>query len=222
MRIATTEYLDAIAHLPNGAALRADDVPWEQYEELLAKLGESYAVRIFYDGGRMEFIAPTFHHERAAAILKTLAFALCDDLDFDLECLGSSTFRSQWKAKGAEPDDCFYVQNASAVIGRHEDYDIERDPPPDIVVENERSSASLDKFPIYAALGVPEIWRERKKVVRFYVLGEASYVEVSNSRAFPFLDSVSLSKFLTIGLAEGSRKAARAFRAWVREHHSGA
>ncbi|PYS35836.1 MAG: hypothetical protein DMF75_02455 [Acidobacteria bacterium] len=197
MRIATTEYLDAIAHLPNGAALRADDVPWEQYEELLAKL---YAVRVFYDGGRMEFIAPTFHHERAAAILKTLAFALCDELDLDLECLGSSTFRSQWKAKGAEPDD-------------------ERDPPPDIVVETELTSASLDKFPIYAALGVPEIWRERKKVVRFYVLGGASYVEVPNSRAFPFLDSVSLSEFLMIGLAEGSRKAARAFRGWVREHH---
>ena len=88
-------------------------------------------------------------------------------------------------------------------------------------MENERSSASLDKFPIYAALGVPEIWRERKKVVRFYVLGEASYVEVSNSRTFPFLDSVTLSEFLTIGLAEGSRKAARAFRAWVREHRPG-
>ncbi len=114
------------------------------------------------------------------------------------------------------------MQNAPAVIGRHEQYNIERDPPPDIVVENERTSASLDKFAIYAALGVPEIWRENKKVVRFYVLGGASYVEVSNSRAFPFLNSVTLSESLTMGLAEGSRKAARAFRAWVREHRPGA
>ena len=144
---------------------------------------------------------------------------LRDELDVDIESEGSATYRSQWKAKGAEPDDSFFVQNALAVIGRHEKYDIERDPPPDIVVETELTSASLDKFPIYAALGVPEIWRERKKVVRFYVLGGASYVEVSHSRAFPFLDSVSLSEFLMIGLAEGSRKAARAFRGWVREHH---
>ena len=89
-------------------------------------------------------------------------------------------------------------------------------------METELTSASLDKFPIYAALGVPELWRKRKKVVRFYVLGGASYVEVSNSRAFPFLDSMSLSEFLAIGLAEGSRKAARAFREWVREHRPGA
>jgi len=208
--------------LPSGAILRVDDVPWEEYEQLLDDLGERYAVRIFYDNGRMEIMAPSTAHERPKNMIHDLVVVLRDELDIDIESLGSTTFRSQWKAKGAEPDDCFYVQNASAVIGKDEDFDIERDPPPDIVVENERSSASLDKFAIYAALGVPEIWRERKKVVLFYTLGGASYVEVSNSRAFPFLDSVSLSEFLAIGLGEGSRKAARAFRAWVREHRPGA
>jgi len=218
MPIAARDYLDAIAHLPSGAVLRVDDVPWEEYEQLLDDLGEGYAVRIFYDNGRMEIMAPSTLHERPKNLINTLVVVLRDELNIDIESLGSTTFRSQWKAKGAEPDDCFYVQNASAVIGKDEDFDIERDPPPDIVVENERSSASLDKFAIYAALGVPEIWRERKKVVRFYVLGGASYVEVPNSRAFPFLDSASLSNFLSIGLAEGSRKASSAFRAWVREH----
>ena len=218
MPVAATDYLDAIAHLPSGAVLRFDDVPWEEYEQLLANLGEGYAVRIFYDDGRMEIMAPSIPHEGAKNVIHDFVVVLRDELDVDIESEGSATYRSQWKAKGAEPDDSFFVQNASAVIGRHEQYSIEHDPPPDIVVETELASSSLDKFAIYAALGVPEIWRERKKVVRFYVLSGASYVEVSNSRAFPFLDSVSLSEFLTIGLAEGSRKAARAFRAWVREH----
>ena len=222
MPVAATDYLDAIAHLPTGAVLRFDDVPWEEYDQLLTDLGEGYGVRIFYDNGRMEIMAPSIPHEGAKNVINTLVVALRDELDIDIESEGSATYRSQWKAKGAEPDDSFFVQNASAVIGRHEKYNIERDPPPDIVVETELTSASLDKFPIYAALGVPEIWRERKKVVRFYVLGGASYVEVSNSRAFPFLDSLSLSEFLAIGLAEGSRKAARSFRAWVREHRPGA
>jgi len=218
MPVVATDYLDAIEHLPSGAVLRFDDVPWEEYELLLAELGEGYAVRIFYDNGRMEIMAPSPPHEGAKNIINRLVNGIADELDIDIESLGSSTFRSQWKAKGAEPDDCFYVQNASAVIGRHEDYDIERDPPPDIVVENERASASLNKFPIYAALGVPEIWRERKKQVRFYILTDGSYVESPNSRAFPFLESLTLSEFLAQGFAEGSRKAARAFRAWVREH----
>ena len=222
MPVAATDYLDAIAHLPSGAVLRFDDVPWEEYEQLLADLGEGYAVRIFYDDGRMEIMAPSIPHEGAKNVIHDFVVVLRDELDVDIESEGSATYRSQWKAKGAEPDDSFFVQNASAIIGRHEQYNIERDPPPDIVVENERASASLDKFAIYAALGVPEIWRERKKVVRFYVLSGASYVEVSNSRAFPFLDSTTLSEFLAQGFAEGSRKAARAFRAWVREHSPGA
>jgi len=54
MSVATTDYLAAIAHLPAGAVLRIDDVSWEEYENLLADLGEGYAVRIFYDNGRME------------------------------------------------------------------------------------------------------------------------------------------------------------------------
>lgn len=218
MPVAATDYLDAIAHLPSGAILRVDDVPWEEYEQLLDDLGEGYAVRIFYDNGRMEIMAPSPPHERAKNIIVTLVAVLRDELDIDIESLGSTTFRSQLKAKGAEPDDCFYVQNASVIIGTEEGFDIERDLPPDIVVENERTSASLDKFPIYAALGVPEIWRERKKRVRFYILTDGSYIESPNSRAFPFLDSVSLSEFLAQGFADGSRKAVRAFRAWVREH----
>src|SRR5207237_10684794 len=111
------------------------------------------------------------------------------------------------RAKGAEPDDCFYVQNASAVIGRHGDYDIERDPPPDIVVENERTSASLDKLSIYESLGVPEIWREHKKKVRFFVFAASADGESSHSRAFSFLDSVTLSEFLHQVCAQGSSKA---------------
>jgi Uma2 family endonuclease len=218
MPVAATDYLDAIAHLPSGAVLSFDDVSWKEYEELLAELGEGYAVRIFYDNGRMEIMAPSPPHEGAKGIISSFVIALRDELDIDIESLGSTTYRSQWKAKGAEPDDCFYVQHAAAVIGRHEEFDIETDPPPDIVVEVERTSASLNKFVIYAALGVPEIWQERKKRVRFYLLSGGSYVESANSSAFPFLDSATLSEFLAKGLVEGSRKAARAFRAWVREH----
>jgi hypothetical protein len=71
---------------------------------------------------------------------------------------------------------------------------------------------------IFAALGVPEIWRVFKKEVRFYVLTRDSYAEASTSRAFPLLDSAVLTKFIALGLAEGGRKSARAFRTWVREN----
>jgi len=218
MPVAATDYLEAIAHLPNGAALTFSGVAWQEYEQLLADLGPGYSVRIFYDEGRMEIMAPTPAHERAKNMLIALVYALRDELDVDIESLGSTTFRSKAKAKGAEPDDCFYVEHFAAALRMEDEFNPQRDPPPDIVVEVDRASSSLDKFVIFAALGVPEIWRVFKKEVRFYVLTGDSYAESSTSRAFSFLDSAVLTKFIVLGLAEGGRNAARAFRTWVREN----
>jgi Uma2 family endonuclease len=218
MSVATTDYLAAIAHLPAGAVLRFDDVSWDDYENLLADLGEGYAVRIFYDNGRMEVMAPASAHEKPKNIIHTLVTALRDELDIDIESLGSTTWKAEMKAKGAEPDDCFYVQNAALIIGK-EDLDLAHDPPPDIVVEIDRTSTSLNKFAIYAGLEVPEIWRVTRRQVQFFLLAGNSYEESPISRAFPFLTVQVLSEFIARGLEEGERKAAKAFREWVREHH---
>lgn len=58
MSVAINDYLTAAEHLPAGAVLRVDDVPWAEYEDLLADLGERYTVRVFYDHGSMEIMAP--------------------------------------------------------------------------------------------------------------------------------------------------------------------
>src|SRR4030095_4254503 len=168
MSVSPIDYVEAIANLPAGARLCADDVSWEEYENLLADLGESYSVRIFYDRGRMEIMAPGSAHERPKSSINRLITALGDELDIDVESLGSTTLKVELKAKGAGPDDCFYVQNASLIIGK-QDLDLMHDPPPDIVIEIDRTSTSLDKFAIYAALGVPEIWRVTGRKVQFYL-----------------------------------------------------
>src|SRR5262245_14943115 len=217
MPVATDDYIAAIAHLPLGGVLRVEDVPWKEYEQLLADLGEGYASRIFYDRGRMEVMAPDSIHEKYMGITRSLIDALRDELDIDVESFGSTTFRLEMKLKGAEPDECFYVQNAAVVIGKQGRLDLSEDPPPDIFLEVEHTSRSLDKFPIYAALGVPEIWRIRAGVAEITLLLDDRYEESPNSLAFPFLTSADLSRFIAMGLAEGERKASRAFRAWLRE-----
>jgi Uma2 family endonuclease len=219
MSATTTDYLAAIEHMPAGSVLSVDNVPWEEYEQLLTDLGDGYAVRIFYDSGRMEIMAPAAVHERPKSVIHRLITAVSDELDIDIESLGSTTLRAQMKAKGAEPDDSFYIQNAALVIGKL-DLDLQNDPPPDLVIEIDRTSASLDKFPIYAGLRVPELWRVVKGQVRIYLLTGESYEEHSTSGAFSFLPAQIVSEFLARGMAEGERKVAAAFRVWVREHRS--
>ncbi|HLG13010.1 MAG TPA: Uma2 family endonuclease [Blastocatellia bacterium] len=214
MPVASADFVAAVAHLPHGACLRINDVPWEEYEQLLADLGEGYSARIYYDEGRLEIMSPDSVHEKHKGIIHRLIGAVSDELDLDIESFGSTTFKAE--RKGAEPDECFYVQNASSVIGRHGDLDLNCDPPPDIVVEVDRTSTSLDKFPIYAALGVPEIWRITGGGVEIHRLSEHHYIQSNESRAFPVLTAEALSRFLALGLAEGERKAAQALRAWLR------
>ena len=59
--------------------------------------------------------------------------------------------------KSAEADDC-YIQHAADVANK-DGIDLIGDPPPDLVVEIDLSNESTGKLGIYAALGVPEIWR---------------------------------------------------------------
>jgi Uma2 family endonuclease len=218
MSVAPADYLAAIEHLPAGAVLCFEDVPWEDYENLLADLGEGYAVRIFYDNGRMEVMAPASTHEKSKSAINRLVTALGDELDIDIESLGSTTLKAEIQAKGAEPDDCFYVQSALLIIGK-DNLDLSHDPPPDVVVEIDRTSSSLNKFVIYASLHIPEVWRVARGRIEFFVLVENSYLNVAVSRAFPFLPARVLSEFLQRVIADGGRKAAREFRQWVREHH---
>ncbi|MBO1346131.1 MAG: Uma2 family endonuclease [Hormoscilla sp. GUM202] len=62
----------------------------------------------------------------------------------------------------AEPDSGFYIQNEPLMRNKKE-LDLTKDPPPDLVLEVDYTS-SVDRQIIYAALGVPELWRYEEQV----------------------------------------------------------
>ena len=210
-----SEYLEAVTHLPIGTKLLAEDVTWEDYEQLLSELGPAYSVRVFYDRGRMEIVSPKPIHGRHIEILRTLLRVVSDQLDIDIESLGSTTLKRQMREAGAEPDASFYVQNA-AIIHGYLDLDLAHDPPPDLVIESDHTSSSLDKFEIYARLGVPEIWRVFSQQVSFWLLSGNTYVEAEHSHSFQFLTSTILNEYLEQGLMSGERRAAKTFRDWIK------
>ncbi|MEP7339783.1 MAG: Uma2 family endonuclease, partial [Acidobacteriota bacterium] len=93
-------------------------------------------------------------------------------------------------------------------------------PPPDIAVEIDITSESLARFPIYANLGVPEIWRYDEQQVSIYHLAASGYVEATTSRAFPFLTAEALDQFLERSQTEGQSPSLREFRQWIRAQQS--
>jgi Uma2 family endonuclease len=216
MTTQTANYLDAIEHLPAGSTLILTEVPWEEYEQLLADLGNGYGVRVSYDRGRLEIMSPSPKHEKYKELILRLADTLADELGYELESFGSTTFKQEQFAKGAEPDTCFYVEHAASVTGKDQ-LDLSADPPPDVVVEVDVAHSSLSKFPLYAALGVPEIWRYDERRVQIYHLTEQGYVEAPASRAFPVLTSDALFRFLKQGRTQGRRAILQSFREWVQQ-----
>src|SRR5678816_773145 len=183
----STDFLAAIAHLPVGATLVVPDVDWESYEELLDNLSDRPAPRVSYDTGRLEIVSPLPKHESYKEILACLVRAFAEETDAPLEALGSTTWKRRKLLKGAEPDGCFYVANASRITGK-EDLDLNVDPPPDIAIEIDTTRSSLSKFPIYAALGVPEMWRCDGKTVQIHLLKDGASVktEAGGFRAVPY------------------------------------
>lgn len=210
------DYLNAIEHLPSGATLRLTGVSWDEYEEVLSELGDRAGRRVSYDEGRLQIMSPTPEHEEYKESILRLAQVLAEETNIILETRGSTTYRRRRKAKGAEPDTSFYVRNAAYMIGRRR-IDLETDPPPDVVVEIDLSNESLSKFPIYAALGVAEIWLYDGRQARMYELAEGSYQERARSLAFPVLTDVALTDFLAQSKTAGQSAALAAFRVWLSE-----
>jgi Uma2 family endonuclease len=91
------------------------------------------------------------------------------------------------------------------------------DPPPDLIIEVDISRSSLNKFGIYRALGIPEVWRYDGETLRLYVLHNGDYVEAQQSTVLPQLSIDQLKSFLNQRSSLGETQLVRQFRTWVRE-----
>jgi tetratricopeptide (TPR) repeat protein len=193
------------------------NVSWEEFENILAEMGDNRSSRVAYDRGTLEIIMPTQTHEYYKEIISFLVQELADEMGKDCEPYGSTTWRRKAKEAGAEPDNSFYIQNESLIRGRL-DINLDQDPPPDLVLEIDYTSKSLDRMPIYARLGVPEIWRYDEKVLRVYQLESGEYNEIDGSLAFEGFPAQEIPSFIEQNISAGRKVLRQRFRAWVRQY----
>lgn len=190
-------------------------VSWSTYEALLADMQDSHAAHFAYDQGVLEIMAPSYEHESVKGHLALLVNALAEEFDIDVTGAGSTTFRREDLAKGFEPDECFYIRHAELVRGKKQ-IDLTNDPPPDLVIEIDITGPSLSKFPIFAALGIPEVWRYDGTRVTIFTLAGNEYVERPESIALPKVTSAILTELL--GASRQVKRTAwlRQVRTWAR------
>jgi Uma2 family endonuclease len=214
MSAPTVRYPEILDRLPNDSTLILHGISWEEYESILEDLGENAGMRISYDRGRLQVVTLSPEHESYAELIKQLVGLLSLRLRIRVLHFGSATMKTKHQGKGSEPDACFYVQNAH-LIGGKKQLDFSNDPPPDVIVEVDLHHESLSKFPIYAALKVPEIWRYDGQTLTIYYLQQDHYVSIESSRALPLLTSSTLTGFLSRGQHEDQYETLLAFESWL-------
>jgi Uma2 family endonuclease len=199
---------------PDAAVLH--DIDWSTYSRLLRAFDGRRHFRLTYDRGTLEIMSPLWEHERPAYILGRFIDVITDELHLPCEPGRTVTLRRRRKCRGLEPDNCYWIVSAERLAGKTR-LDLRVDPPPDLAIEMDVTHSSLDRMSIYAALGVPEVWRLTSEGLTFNLLEGDIYHVRPGSLSFPQLTSADLVPFLVQLGRTGTAALVAQFRDCVRQ-----
>ncbi|MGD2182408.1 Uma2 family endonuclease [Lusitaniella coriacea] len=192
-------------------------VRWETYQALLSDLAENPSKQLTFDQGSLEIMIPLPEHEINKGFLGRLVQTTTEVLGLEIASLCSTTLSREDLQKGIEPDECYYITNEALVRGKI-NFDFTVDPVPDLAVEVDIISSSLNRLGIYGALGIEEIWRFDGKNLSIYCLNDGIYEEQERSKVLPILSKSVILNFLQRRGEMGENALFREFRKWLQNH----
>lgn len=201
---------------PREQGIVLDSISWDFYERLLREIGDRH-VFVTYDQGRLEIMSPSWKHERYAGRVAMIIRIVAAELKIKFESGGSTTFRLRSAEAGLEPDNCFYIQNVQAVLGKDE-IDLAIDPAPDLAIEIEMSRRLADRIQVYRRLAVPEIWLEDGRSLRILRLRDVEYQPAATSAALPMLLPEQVHSLVLLSETTDEGSWIQAVQEWTREN----
>jgi Uma2 family endonuclease len=198
-------------------------IHWDTYQNLIKDLESQPGTRLTYDNGTLEITMPLPPHERFKRLLGRFVEVMTEELAIEVYSLGSTTWGRKDLQKGLEPDECYYIQNEFAVRGK-DTIDLELDPPPDLAIEIDNTSSSLNRMGIYAALEIPEIWRfdslahskNSQQAFTILQLVNSDYQNCTDSMVLPLFNDIALMSFLDLSQTMGETSLIRHVRQWTK------
>lgn len=177
-------------------------VSWQQYEALLADLGEKSPYRVHFLAGDLEIVAPSRRHESGKTRIGDLLLIYFLETNTEYFPMGSTTLRRPERQAGGEPDESY-------CIGLDKEF-------PDLAIEVIVTSGSINRLELYRRLGVREVWFWQNDHWAIYhrreddqFVATAGYEPIVRSELLPDLDIELLTRCLQ---NPNPLAAARAFR----------
>ena len=196
-----------------------EGVSWADYEEQHRIIG-SRRLRVTYDSGSMEIMAPIlWRHGNDGYLLGRMVDTLAEELDIPFAGADPVTLKRPELGKGVEPDRLYFFGENAAKVRSIRDLDLAVYPPPDLVIEVDLTSSSIPRLPVFAALGIPEVWRAEagEDLLFLHLQPDRTYQTQTHSRVFPPLPVAEAARFLEQGRDTDAATWIRAFRAYVRD-----
>jgi Uma2 family endonuclease len=196
-------------------------VRYDEYLSLRCDESNNHLRMTYYDG-TLELMSPEFLHERPARRIGILIAIVASELGIPCEGSRSTTIhrgeKGRKKGSGKEPDESFYFANAHRILD-NESINLEVDPPPDLWIEVDNRSSSRGRLPVYAAFGVPEVWRYNARSRRLWfgrLTGDGTYEAIENGLSLPMLTPALIVEALSLGKSLTETAWIRLLGDWIR------
>lgn len=188
--------MDAVLEKTQSVVLH--NISWNSYKQITDSLQDETPAHFTFDRGKLEIMVLSLRHENLKKILAMLFERLSEALEIEIFAAGSTTFQRKDLERGFEPDECYYVRNAEMMRGK-DSVDLDVDPPPDLTVEIDVKHSSLNRMSIFAAIGIPEVWRYDGENLIVYLLEDKDYRKSEESSVLTKVKSKELNRLIETG-----------------------
>lgn len=170
----TLQTLDKNTSTPEQRFLLPGHYTWEELETIETLTADAAGLRITYLDGCIEFMTLGEQHEMIKSVIGILLALYFFEKGINFIPVGSATRRAKEKSASFEPDESYYIG--------------EKKENPDLAIEVNITSGSIDKLEKYKRFNITEIWFWENNQLSLYRLKNNNYEQLNQSELFPDLD----------------------------------
>ncbi|WP_066378993.1 MULTISPECIES: Uma2 family endonuclease [unclassified Anabaena] len=170
----TIEILDKTTTIAEQKFLLPGHYTWEQLETIEKLTADAAGLRITYLDGCIEFMTLGEQHEMIKSAIAILLALYFFEKGINFIPVGSATRRAKEKSASFEPDESYYIG--------------EKKENPDLAIEVNITSGSINKLEKYKRFNITEVWFWENNQFYLYRLKNDNYEPIARSELLPDLD----------------------------------
>ena len=170
----TIQTLDKTTTISEQRFLLPSYYTWEEFETIETLTADAAGLRLTYLDGYIEFMTLGEEHENIKKIIAILIEAYLFEKGINFIPVGSATRRAKEKNASFEPDESYYIG--------------EKKENPDLAIEINITSGSIDKLEKYKRFNITEVWFWENNQLSLYHLKNDNYEQINQSELLPDVD----------------------------------